>query len=403
MEHQRKKQSTKSSAWKKSYVVQEMRKEVKGQALNDMGNAFIWSAFKYYLRQPTDSYIVYAPVKYWKLHHLINKKCLGGLAFNRKYFHTNINACIMCALWSNEDSRSKSLKLNGYNINKSGDFERMIKLPVERVEKLYSDVYYDKTKFKDVSYDGILTGLNGLEAADNVKKRIKPLYSDDMLGYLVADSGTFDNPDAKSSLLIAGRYNGNGFYLHKSDYIEKLPMFCASRYVKYNNAWTERARIMKSADGSVRFNRDVKNGILQQYLLKCLLFTCLEMQNHMRSFNGSDGRYYRNELCLDTTNGQTIASKDLKKLVMGDKEKALIKQWKQVLKAAKEDNRYKGNLTYGVYQLYAELDTSYKDRLGNTVWDNVELHSALSGLRALVKDYYITEIVPTLFKYEYLK
>ena len=43
-EHQRQGHSTSSSIWKKSYVVSEMRKEVSGSALNDLGNAFIWSA-----------------------------------------------------------------------------------------------------------------------------------------------------------------------------------------------------------------------------------------------------------------------------------------------------------------------------------------------------------------------
>ena len=74
VEHQRHGVGKKSSTWKNSYVVSEMKKEVKGTATNDLGNAFIWSAFKYYLRQPTDSYIVYSPVKYWKAQHLINKE-----------------------------------------------------------------------------------------------------------------------------------------------------------------------------------------------------------------------------------------------------------------------------------------------------------------------------------------
>ena len=54
----------------------------KGGQLNDLSNAFIWSAFKYYLRQETDSYIVFSPVKYWKSQHLIEKKFLKGFAFN---------------------------------------------------------------------------------------------------------------------------------------------------------------------------------------------------------------------------------------------------------------------------------------------------------------------------------
>ena len=92
-----------------------MKKEKSGTSTNDLANAFIWSAFKYYLRQETDSYIVFSPVKYWKVHHLINKEFLNGFAFNRKHFHTNIEACIMCALWAN-----KNLALNEIKIEATG-------------------------------------------------------------------------------------------------------------------------------------------------------------------------------------------------------------------------------------------------------------------------------------------
>lgn len=248
-----------------------------------------------------------------------------------------------------------------------------------------------------------MIGLNGLEAKDDVKKRIKPFYSDEMLGYMVADSVGFDNPDAKSSLLVAGRYNGNGFYMRRDNYLEKLPMFCASRYITYNREWTERARIMKSGDGADRFNADVASGKLDQWLRKCLLFTCVEMQNHMRTFTGSDGRFYRNELCMDTTNGETLASEDLKQLVCGEDEKRIIDQWNVLLDEAKKTAEYDSSLTYGVYQIFAEIDTSYKDDEGKTVWNNLEVHSALQTLKTLVKEYYNKEIVPTLFEYEFLK
>lgn len=56
-----------------------------------------------------------------------------------------------------------------------------------------------------------------------------------------------------------------------------------------------------------------------------------------------------------------------------------------------------------VYQIFAEIDTSYKDDDNNTVWNNIEVHSALQTLKSLVKDYYNTQIVPTLFEYEFLK
>ncbi|MGM9952212.1 MAG: hypothetical protein ACI32Q_02380 [Intestinibaculum porci] len=71
IEFQKRNEGKNASSWKQGFVVEKMKKEVKGVASNEMGNAFIWSAFKYFLRQPTDSYIVFLPVKYWKAQHLI--------------------------------------------------------------------------------------------------------------------------------------------------------------------------------------------------------------------------------------------------------------------------------------------------------------------------------------------
>lgn len=106
---------------------------------------------------------------------------------------------------------------------------------------------------------------------------------------------------------------------------------------------------------------------------------------------------------MDTTNGETVASEDLKKLVCGEDEKRIIDQWNVLLDEAKKTAEYDSSLTYGVYQIFAEIDTSYKDAEGETVWNNLEVHSALQTLKALVKEYYNKEIVPTLFEYEFLK
>ena len=405
VEHQKKGVGAKSSSWKQSYVVTEMKKEVKGTASNDLGNAFIWSGFKYYLRQPTDSYIVYSPVKYWKAQHLIDKEFLGGFAFNRRHFHTNIDACIMVALWSNANAKINRLDIQAFDINEKTDtFVPCGTLDVRRIYTLYSKVYYDKrTESTDVS-GTVLLGYDGKPARDGVKTTLKPIYNSNIIGYMVIDGSNFDNPDLMSVLIRCGLYKGHGYYLRSDNYLEKLPIFCASRYITYNRAWTERARIMKSADGADRFNADVSKGKLSQFLLKSLLFTCMEMQNHMRTFTGSDGRFYRNELSLDSTNGETIALRDINGLHRGEKEKALLNQWEAVLQWAKNANGYNSSLTYGVYQIYAELDTSHVDEAtGDTVWDNVELHTALAGLKALVKDYYNSEIVPVLFEYEFLK
>lgn len=391
----------KSAPWKNSYVLSEMKKRISGTVSNDLGNAFIWSAFQYYLRQTTDSYVVYSPVKYWKVQNLVDKQFIKGFAFNRRHFHTNIDACIMVALWGNvSDTITQELWLEAFDVVDNA-VQYCGSLPVKKVLSLFSERYADKRLFADDTVTGITLGLDGLESSNT--PRIKPLYNDNLLGYMIAGSSGFDKPDLESSLMVAGCYRGNGFFVRKDNYLEKLPMFCASRYITYNRVWTERARIMKSADGADRYQADVASGKLDQWLRKCLLFTCLEMQNHMRTFMGSDGRFYRNELCLDTTNGETLASVDMALLSMGDAEKKLMAQWGHLIAEVKKTAEYDPSLTYGVYQIFSEIDTSYKDDNGKTVWPNLEVHSALQTLKTLVKEYYNTEIVPTLFEYEFLK
>ncbi len=392
-----------NNGWKNSFVVSEMKKEVNGTVSNDLGNAFIWSGFKYYLRQPTDSYIVYSPVKYWKAQHLINKKFVKGFAFNRRHFHTNIDACIMVAMWANIDNDVDKIVLEGYDIIDGKLQEIPLRLNVCKIYKSLADSYYDKRTFQNDSLDGICTELSGTEYSKN-KESVKRLYNDNILCYLCANSTGFDNPDLNSGLTIAGRYDGHGFFVRKENYLEKLPMFAASRYITYNRQWTERARIMKSGDGCDSFLTDVKNGKLSQYLLKVLLFTVFEMHNHIRSFWGSDGRFYRNELCLDTTNGETIASISIKNLRTNENEKAILQQWKMILENAKKTKNYNPSLTYGIYQIFDELDTSHRDEeTEDVVYDYPELHGNLQTLKKLIKEYYNEEIVPILFKYEFLK
>lgn len=408
VEHQRKGKGKSSTVWKRSFAVQEMRAGIKkttasGTSVNDLGNVFIWTAFKYYLRQPTDSYVVYSPVKYWKAQYLINKRFIAGYAFNRRWFHTNIDACIMCALWSNEDSKIDEFELSGFDIVDGKLLQHPAPIPVHRIHSKFSTAYFDKRTFPDDANGGILCDANGLERTKKTSIRCTPVVNSNCIGYMVVYTSGFDNPDLHSYLLASGKYDGNGFYMRRDNYLEKLPMFCASRYITYNREWTERARIMKSGDGADRFNADVASGKLDQWLRKCLLFTCVEMQNHMRTFTGSDGRFYRNELCMDTTNGPTVASEDLKNLVCGPAEQRILDQWKTLMDAVKQADEYDPRLTYGVYQIFAEIDTSYKDDEGNTVWNNIEVHSALQTLKTLVKEYYNTEIVPTLFEYEFLK
>lgn len=406
IEHQKRGEGKNSSVWKNSFVVQAMKKEIRGAGTNDLGNAFIWSAFKYYLRQPTDSYVVYSPVKYWKVQHLIDKKFLRGFAFNRRHFHTNIDATTMVALWSNEQEMAlNKIYIDAVDIDTTKNMLVSYgNLPVEKIHKKFSEYYYDKRAIISDTNDGILSGLNGLEADDSIKRRIAPVYNSNIVGYMAVESSGFDNPDLLASLTVAGKYNGNGFYLRSDNYLEKLPMFAASRYITYNRQWTERGRIMKSADAAERYKKDVQTGKLNGFLLKCLLFTVLEPQNHMREFVGSDGRLYRNQLCFDTANGSTLASRDIQRMKMDADEQTLIEQWQMVLADGKSTDGYNHDLNYGLYQIKCELNTSHKDEAkGITIYDYPSLNGNIKTLAEMVKKYYNAQIVPTLLEYEFLK
>lgn len=180
-------------------------------------------------------------------------------------------------------------------------------------------------------------------------------------------------------------------------------MFAASRYVTYNRNWTERARIMKSADGYVAFENDIKNHKCDEFLYKCLIFTVLETQNHCREFIGSDGRVYRNQFTLDTTNGNTLAAIDLAKMGMNADESVMVDLWNSILTEAKKTKEYDKRWNYGLYQIINELDTTYEDANGRNQYNYTQLHTYITTLKQKVKEYYRNEIVPGLFKYEFLK
>ena len=311
----------------------------------------------------------------------------------------------MCALWSNENSDVKEFEIKGFDINeKENCLLKEMKLPVKQCFSLFSEKYYDKRKYEDTA-DGVLLDFDGTEIDKNRSSvRQTPYFNENIIGYLAVKGANFDNPDASVHLLRTGEYDGNGFYVRTTNYMQSLPMFAASRYITYNREWTERARIMKSADKSEAFFADAKNGKLNNFFLKCLLFTCIEMQNHCRSFTGSDGRFYRNELCLDTTNGETLASKDIKNLKANETEKTILELYSTLLNHVKETKEYRKELTYGIYQIFAEIDTSYTDETTRkTVYNNIQVHSDLQAMKELCKNYYNSEIVPILFEYEFLK
>jgi hypothetical protein len=152
-----------------------------------------------------------------------------------------------------------------------------------------------------------------------------------------------------------------------------------------------------------KYFKDLTMEKLNNFLLKNLLYVCFEPQNHCRTLKGTDNRFYRNELCLDTTNGETIASVKLKELVLNDIEKNLLSLWDKILAQAKKTENYNSKFTYGLYQIDDELNTSFKNEKEETIYNYPELNGDIKTIKYLLKEYYLTEIAPTLFVYEFLK
>ena len=416
VEFQKRNEGKNASSWKQGFVVKEMKKEIKGVASNEMGNAFIWSAFKYFLRQPTDSYIVFSPVKYWKAQHLIQKKFMGGYAFNRKHFHAPTPACVMCAWWSNEDDKfTQEIELDAYDINDEHKVEYQGKVKVKQIHSLFSEKYYDLRKFKDDSYDGIACELNGLETR-KTSLSVPKTHNKNIIGYLVTPGTGFDNARLTSRLTIGEMYNAHGFNLRTDNFLEKLPLFAASRYTDNCNDWKVMSMVMKSGDKAEQFEADVRNHKLDVFLCRCLIWTSLTHYAHMRSLYGSDGRFYRNELCLDEG---TLASKTLNDFIasgymLTDQEEELISKYRfllEMVRSPDEDGRPKENYhpeyTYGLYQIDEEINLKDPVNIGNGKTRNRprygDMDNLIKEIKKLLKQYYIDNLVDTLFEYEFLK
>ncbi len=411
------KKNKNEALWKKSWVAKEMQNElqqiaknnsksnkpnqknevVSGKATNDLANLFIWSAFKYYLRQPTDSYILFSPIKYWKSQKLINKEFVSGYALNKKHFHAT-EGCIALIHWLNNDASIDSIDLNAKNIVEKDLVDEGV-LKIKRVHQFPSKMFSSR---KHLDFSGIVCDIDGSECLGGKNITAKKVYDEEIVGYLVSDGFNFDKPRLSSILLPATKYNSHGKHIYKDDFLYRLPLFTAGKYTDNNYNWKFINQLMKTADMKDKYLSDVKKGVLNQWLLKNLLWVCITNQSHMRSFIGSDGRMYRNELCLDKSTDETLATIELNKLNKSEKEIEILEQWETVLELAKKTKNYNPNLTYGVFQIEEELNTKIKTK-EMTIYDYPELNGHLNTLRVLAKKYYIDELSDTLFKYELVK
>lgn len=397
---------------KGKYVVEQFKsiclptlKEQRGSA-RESSNLFIWSGLHYYLRQPTDSIIVFSPVKYFKSIGLVKLKFIEGYAFNRKYFHAT-DSVISCCLWANEaDNRTSSWILHCHDI--INDNVLFIKdIVIKEVSKNISDYNDLRKDGKDIE-TAVVCQSNGYPLAGYIyTSGRKPLYNNNIIGYVETINYAID---AKNVLLVRanlkkGLEQSFGYHLRKDNYIHKITIWCAKMYPQ--DDWYDRDVYYSCADGGNAYTKD------SQFLKSCLIYACLSNQNKCLSFDGSDGRRYQNELCFDDSRAdKPLALEDLKKYIanpktiLDDDEQKLIDQWHQIMEEARRTANYNPEFNYGVYQITKELNTSHVDNTSknkNLIYDYPVLNGYLDTLRAMLKAYYKSHITEKMFKYELLK
>ncbi|MDR2047425.1 MAG: hypothetical protein LBP79_05995 [Clostridiales bacterium] len=399
----------KDNLWKKSFVIQEMKKEIKGVATNELANLFIWSGFKKYLTKPQDSYILYSPTKYWRNQQLVNKQFADGFLCNRKEFHDKkeMQASAMgCIWWRNiDDNRAEQLTLTPYDIV-SSELKIAAKDVVLRKAHKMLSAAYDLRKFDDDKDNGVLFESNGCEFANDGRQiRTRGIYNTNIIGYLVADSFLIDR---KHIELIRGvLYRGNGFYLRADNFIEKLPLFVAAAF-PYSDYWYTTDTYSKSYDGRGKHLQD------REFLKRCLIYTALTPKNKCRSLQGSDNRFYKNELCFDKDD--TLASIELQKFInngfiLNDYEETLLKYWKDVLFEARKTQEYKNMPSawrLGFWQIKEEINIKIEQGLNrkgepNFVYKYPTLNTEVLKLEKAIKRYYNDFLTKLVFKYELVK
>jgi hypothetical protein len=243
-----------------------------------------------------------------------------------------------------------------------------------------------------------VVGADGYEKKDWVySKGRKPKYNDNIIAYMVSKSFMIDSKQYNlvRTNFDTGLKNSYGFWLRKDNFLEKLPMFVAK--LMPMDKWYEKEVHFTTSDKGEAYVQD------RDFLKSCLIYTCLSNQNKCISFEGSDERYYRNELCFDN---DTLASVTLGGFELDSDEEELMELWRKILEEAQATDNYLGTYSYGVYQIGEELNTFRIEGSGRNkhkVYDYVDLNGDLDSLRDNLKAYYRSHIQDKMFEYELVK
>ena len=383
--------------------------------MRDVVNQFIWSGFQYYLRQPTDCYILLSPAKCYKSLGLLNYKYGGGYLFNREHFHAGA-ASIMCTLWFNETENHNKIEVSAYNINKDNKIEFIKDVEIKKVFKTLNALYDSKKRKGDIP-TSVWCEYSGIETSGR-KTDSTPVFNEDIIAYLRSDGFTI--APLATHLTRQMTYNARGMYLRKDNVLNKLPLLVSKLYPMKN--WYDKEVLMTSSDGGTEFEND------KEFLKQCFIYACLTNANKCFSFDGSDGNYYRNELCLDNgTFARDLINKYRENEELSNVEEKLIEQYEKILNEIKkvQDNKYmyeeyNPKYSYGVAQIQKTINIKEedKDEAGNIIYERnskgemtpkmvdkygKNLSNLITPLQTALDEYYLKFIKPKMIMYQLVK
>ncbi|MCR4661285.1 MAG: hypothetical protein K5765_04685 [Clostridia bacterium] len=340
---------------KDAFLYQQMGKDTfdKKNANRDSANLFIWSAFKYYLKDEHDSYILFSPIKYWKSQHIIDKKIISGYLCNREHFNATAGG-ISLIEWRNVNQKNEMLKLN------SDLGERIIKKHYENPLKLMVDS-------KDQNPIAWLFNLSNVPKPDNGK----------LVNYVDPAYRKVQKPYA----------------LSEENILQMVPLWAANCYECED--YTEVEVVMKSADGGNKYTGDT------DFLLKCFLWGGITRKNKCYSDSS-----IKNEYCFLQL---TRSDKVLTKFQLKNEDSELLESWRHVFECAKFKNEFHASKTYGLCQIDEDINVKIGSGQFNKKGEEImvkkylDLDESINQLKKTLKEYYHQYIKPKLFEYELLK
>ena len=318
-------------------------------------------------------------------------------------------------MWQNnglENNIPNSIKLKAYDIVKD-NLEFIKELEIKKVKNNFS-LYSPTIKHfeKDIPSDVFVDNKTGVQSESKINKQ--SIFNENIVGYLRATSYNLSGFSGFLTRTITkdALEQCYGYYLREDDFLSKLPLFTAKAFPE--TLWYEKDIYFTTSDGGLMYLNDLN------FLKKCLIWTCLSFKNKSCSFIGTDGRYYRNELCFD--GDVTASSKALNKLLLNkditlnECEKDLLAEYKELInEVSKKDvnginlyEEYNPDFSYGIFQIANEIDIKIVvgyDKNGNEKYGPKygDLHNRLNDFRKKVQLYYNEYIISDLFKYELLK